>query len=59
MGIEIDLVSVWVVEIYLTSVWGIEIDLMSVQGSDLTWFLSGGRNDLVLVSGLNWTSELA
>ena len=35
---------------------GIETDSFFVRGSDLTWFLRGGRNDLVLVfvSKLTW-----
>ena len=43
VGIEIDLVFVWVDEIDLMSAWEIKIDLISVKGSKLTWFLCGGR----------------
>ena len=50
VGIESDLVFVWVDEIDLMSAWDIEIDLISVKGSELTWFFVGVRNDLVLVS---------
>ena len=43
VGIDIDLVVVWVVELAVISVWGIGVDLISVQGSEFTWFLCGGR----------------
>ena len=36
VGIEIDLVFLWVVKIDLMSVWEIEIDLISVKGAELT-----------------------
>ena len=42
VGIENDLVFVWLVEVDLMSVWEIETDLVSVKGSELTWFLCGG-----------------
>ena len=41
VGIEIDLVVVWVVEMDLISVWGIGIDLISVYGSELAWLCVG------------------
>ena len=49
VGVETDLVFLWVVFIGLMSVWEIEVVLISVQGSELTRFLCGGRNCLVLV----------
>ena len=56
MGIEIDLVFVWVDEIDLMSAWEIKIDLISVKGSKLTWFLCGGRKFLGLRTWIeiNW-----
>ena len=48
VGIEIDLIFVWVVEIDLMSVWEIKVDLTSVKGSEFTWFLRGGLKRLGL-----------
>ena len=39
VGVEIDLVVVWVVEIDMISVWRIGVDLISVWGSELTLFV--------------------
>ena len=43
VGIEIDLVVVWVVEIDVISVWGIGVDLISVEGLQLTGFVLGSK----------------
>ena len=47
VGIEIDLVVLWVVEIDVISVWGSGVDLFSVWGSELSWFCVGVENDFV------------
>ena len=51
MGIEIDLVFVWVDEIDMMSAWEIKIVLISVNVSELTWFCVGVGKYLVIVSG--------
>ena len=47
VGVEIDLVVVWVVEIDGISAWGIGVDMISVWALELTWFCVGVENDLV------------
>ena len=47
VGIEINLVVVWVVEIDGISAWGIGVDMISVWALELTWFCVGVENDLV------------